>query len=87
MQMSTCIRILLPEDVMKQIEFKIKNGEYGPLTSYLGAGISKVKLGNGDEFWSIDSKKYVKAAIKVTQGLLAKDGCKLKQVNQNMRVH
>lgn len=37
-----------PEEVMKQIgtEFEIKNNEYGPPTSYLGAGISKV-LGNG----------------------------------------
>ncbi len=40
-----------PDEVMKQIgsEFEIKNGEYGPPTSYLGAGISKVQLGNGDE--------------------------------------
>lgn len=69
-----------PENVMKQIgnEFEIKNGEYGPLTSYLGAGVSKVQLGNGEECWSIDSKKYVKAAIEVIRGLLAKDGRELK---------
>jgi hypothetical protein len=56
-----------PEDVMKQIgsEFEIKNGEYGPPTSYLGAGVSKVQLGHGEQCWSMDSKKYVKAAVDV----------------------
>ena len=69
-----------PDEVMKQIgsEFEIKNGEYGPPTSYLGAGISKVQLGNGDECWTMDSKKYVKAAIEVVRGLLAEDGRELK---------
>ena len=69
-----------PEEVMKQIgnEFEIKNGEYGPPTSYLGAGISKVQLGNGEECWSMDSKKYVKAAIDAVRGLLAEDGRELK---------
>ncbi len=69
-----------PEDVMKQIgtEFEIKNGEYGPPQSYLGAGISKVQLGNGEECWAMDSKKYVKAAIEVVRGLLAEDGRELK---------
>ena len=34
-----------PEEVMKQIgsEFEIKNGEYGPPTSYLGAEVSKIQ--------------------------------------------
>jgi hypothetical protein len=65
---------------MKQIgsEFEIKNDEYGPPTSYLGAGISKVQLANGNECWSMDSKKYVKAAIEVVRGLLAEDGRELK---------
>ena len=70
-----------PDAVMKQIgsEFEIKNGEYGPPTSYLGAGISKVQLGNGEECWSMDSKKYVKAAIEIVRGLvLAEDGRELK---------
>jgi hypothetical protein len=69
-----------PYKVMQQIgnEFEIKNGEYGPPTYYLGAGISKVQLGNGDECWTMDSKKYVKAAIEVVWGLLAKDGRELK---------
>jgi hypothetical protein len=69
-----------PEEVMKQIgtEFEIKNDEYGPPTSYLGAGISKVQLVNGTECWSMDSKKYVKAAVEVVRGLLAEDGRELK---------
>ena len=39
-----------PEEVMKQIgsEFEIKNDKYGPPTSYLGAGISKVQIANGE---------------------------------------
>jgi hypothetical protein len=40
-----------PDKIMEEIgkEFEIKNGEYGPPTSYLGAGISKVQLSTGDE--------------------------------------
>jgi hypothetical protein len=66
---------------MKQIgsEFEIKNGEYGPPTSYLGAGISKVQLSYGEECLSLDSKKYVKAAVDIVWGLLADDGRELKK--------
>lgn len=69
-----------PEEVMKQIgkEFEIKNNEYGPPTSYLGASITKVQLDNGEECWAMDSKKYVKAAIEVVRGLLAEDGREFK---------
>jgi hypothetical protein len=69
-----------PEELMKQIgsKFEIKNGKYGPPTSYLGAGISKVQLSNGKERWSLDSKKYVKAAIDIVRGLPAEDGRELK---------
>ena len=65
-----------PKEVMKEIskEFEIKNGEYGPLTRYLGAGVSKVQFSTGEECWSMDSKKYVKAAIQVVQDLLSEDG-------------
>ncbi len=65
---------------MKQIgnEFEIKNGEYGPPTSYLGAEVLKVQLGNAEQCWSMDSKKYVKAAVDVVRGLLAEDGRELK---------
>ena len=54
-----------PEEIMKQIgnEFEIKNGEYGPPTSYLGAEVLKVQLGNAEQCWSMDSKKYVKARL------------------------
>ncbi len=69
-----------PEELMKQIgsKFEIKNGEYGPPTSYLGAGISKVQLSNGKECLSLDSKKYVKATVDIVRGLLAEDGRELK---------
>ena len=69
-----------PGDIMVQIgkEFEIKNGEYGPPTSYLGAGISKVQLCTGEECWSMDSKSYVKAAIQVVGDLLSEDGRELK---------
>ena len=69
-----------PDELMKQIgsEFEIKNGEYGPPTLYLGAEVSKVQLGNGEQCWSMDSKKYVKAAIDVVRGLIAEDGQELK---------
>ncbi len=65
---------------MKEIgkEFEIKDKVYGPPTCYLGAGISKVQLSTGEECWSMDSKKYVKAAIQVVQDLLAEDGQELK---------
>jgi hypothetical protein len=69
-----------PKEVMKQIgaKFEIKNDEYGPPTSYLGAEISKVTLNGGSECWSMDSKKYIKATLEVIRGLLAKDGCELR---------
>jgi hypothetical protein len=42
---------------MKDIgkEFQIKDNKYGPLTIYLGAGISKFQLMNGSTCWSMDS--------------------------------
>jgi hypothetical protein len=43
----------------------LKINEYGPPTTYLGAGVSKVQLSTGEECWSMDSKKYIKAAIQV----------------------
>jgi hypothetical protein len=69
-----------PEEVMKQIgaEFEIQNNEYGPPTSYLGTGISKVTLNGRAECWSMDSKKYVKAALEVIRGFLARDGRELR---------
>ena len=65
---------------MKEIGkgFEIKNGEYGLPTSYLGAGVVKVQLSTGEECWSMDSKKYMKAAVQVVQDLLAEDSQELK---------
>jgi hypothetical protein len=51
-----------PDDIMKSIgeQFKIKNGEFGPPTTYLGVGISQVQLDDGSMCWSMESQKYVK---------------------------
>jgi hypothetical protein len=78
-----------PEEVMKAIgaEFQIKNDEYGPPTTYLGAGISKVQLSNGKECWSMDSHKYVLAAIEVVCDLLGKYGLELKTEMQRKGEH
>lgn len=78
-----------PEDIMKQIgtEFEIKNNEYGPPTSYLGGGISKIDIGNGESCWSMDSKQYVKAAIQVVRDLLTEDGRELKCGKQGQGQH
>ncbi len=68
-----------PEEVMKSIreQFEIKNGEYGPPTTYLGAGISQVQLDDGSMCWSMESQKYVKAAIDTIKALLLEDGREL----------
>ncbi len=54
-----------PKDIMKSIgaQFEIKNNDYGPPTTYLRAGISQVQLNDGSMCWSMESHKYVKAAI------------------------
>ena len=58
-------------------QFEIKNNEYGPPTTYLGAGISQVQINNGSMCWSMESQKYVKAAVKTIQNLLLEDGREL----------
>jgi hypothetical protein len=65
-----------PEEVMKSIreQFEIKNGEFGPPMKYLGAGISQVQLNDGNMCWSMESQKYVKAAIDTINALLLEDG-------------
>ena len=70
-----------PADVMESIghQFEIKNNEYGPPTTYLGAGISKVQLDNGDMCWSMESHKYVTAAVDTIKGLLLESGRELKK--------
>ena len=69
-----------PNEVMKGIgeQFEIKNGEYGPPTTYLGAGISQVQLSDGTMCWSMESHKYVKAAVDTIQNILLEDGRELK---------
>ena len=68
-------------------EFEIKNDEYGPPTSYLGAGVSQVQLERGKECWSMDSRKYVKTTIEVVHNLLAKNGQELKTDKQGKGYH
>ena len=64
-----------PEKVMKDIgeQFEIKNNDYGPPMSYLGAGISQVQVNDESMCWSMGSQKYVKAAVKTIQTLLLED--------------
>ncbi len=68
-----------PSEVMIAIgeQFEIKNDEYGPPTTYLGAGISQVQIDDGSMCWSMESQKYVKAAVETIQELLLKDGREL----------
>jgi hypothetical protein len=72
-----------PEKIMKAIgkRFEIKNNEYGPPTIYLGAGISKITV-DEQECWSMESSKYVKAAVQTIKDLLAEDGRELKTGNR-----
>ena len=69
-----------PEEIMKSIgeQFEIKNGEYGPPTTYLSAGISQVQLDDGNMCWSMESQKYIKAAIDTIKALLLEDSRELK---------
>ena len=41
---------------------------------YLGANIAKVQLKDGSTAWSMSSDDYVKGAVDVVKGMLAKDG-------------
>ncbi len=76
-----------PDDIMKSIggQFEIKNNDYGPPTTYLGAGISQVQLNDGSMCWSMESQQYMQAAIGMIKLLLLEDGQELKggQGNQH----
>ncbi len=65
-----------PDVIMKAIgeQFDIKNEEFGPPTTYLGAGISKVQLDDGSMCWSMENQNYIKAAIDTIRALLLEDG-------------
>ena len=70
-----------PVPTMRKIgkRFEIKNDEIGPPKIYLGAGICKVASDeDGSECWSMESQKYVKAAVQTVKDLLAEDGRELK---------
>jgi Reverse transcriptase (RNA-dependent DNA polymerase) len=69
-----------PTAIMKDIgkQFTIKDGKYGPPTTYLGANIEKYQLDDGSYAWSMTSKHYVKMLIETISDLLAEDGRELK---------
>ena len=58
--------------------FEIKNNQFGAPTQYLGAGILKYQLGNGNEVWSMDSNQYVKEIVETVKALLDEDDRDLK---------
>ena len=69
-----------PKSIMQAIgeEYELKDGTFDKPESYLGARIEKFTLPDGTQCWSMLSDKYVKAAVKIVQSLLAKDGQELK---------
>ena len=70
-----------PQRTMKDIgkRFEIKNDAYGHPEIYLGAGIAKMTtVDNNREVWTMESKKYVEAAVQTVKDLLAEDGRELK---------
>ena len=53
--------------------------KYGPPKLYLGAGIERFNIPDSPvKAWSMESKKYVKAAVETIKDLLAEDGRELK---------
>ena len=70
-----------PQRTMKDIgkRFEIKNDAYGHPEIYLGAGIAKMTtVDDNREVWTMESKKYVEAAVQTVKDLLAEDGRELK---------
>ncbi len=76
-----------PDELMKQIgsKFKIKNGEYGPPISHLGAGISKVQLSSGEECWSLDSRNTSRPRLTLYRDSWPRKDGNSKHQSQNMR--
>ena len=56
-----------------------------PPTTYLSAGISKVQIDDGSMCWSMESHKYVKAAMETIRTLRQEDGQELKGGQEGMR--
>ena len=75
-----------PKRTMEAIgkRFEIKNDEYGEPDTYLGAGISKMQtVEDNRTLWTMDSRKYVQAAVQTVKDLLAEDGRELKHGKAN----
>ena len=60
------------------IRFEIKNDEYGPPKTYLGADVEIFQLPDGSKAWSLLSTSYVASAVETVRALLAEDGRELK---------
>ncbi len=69
-----------PAKIMEKIgmRFEIKNDEYGPPKTYLGADVEKFQLPDGSISWSLLSTSYVTSAIETVKTLLAEEGRELK---------
>ena len=59
---------------MKGIQgtFKLKDDKIDEPEDYLGATLENIILSDGSEFWSMSSKKYVKAAVQNVKETLSK---------------
>ena len=71
---------LAPEDVIRNgigKYFKLIEGSIGEPKMYLGNKISKVKLQNGIEAWSLSSARYVHETVKNVEDHLQKINSKL----------
>ena len=60
-----------------QSRFKLKGDKIEEPTDYLGAGLSKMMMNDGQECWSMSSEKYVRAAVANVEEQLAKSGRRL----------
>jgi hypothetical protein len=58
--------------------YRLKEGSVGEPTQYLGANVGKYQLPDGRECWSLTGRDYVKNAIKNIEGILEKEGMKLR---------
>jgi hypothetical protein len=58
--------------------YRLKEGSVGEPTQYLGANVGKYQLPDGRKCWSLTGREYVKNAIKNVEGVLEKEGMKLR---------
>jgi hypothetical protein len=68
-----------PMKTMKRIQedFKLKNDKIAEPDMYLGATLSKMKLANGKECWTMSPEAYVKSAVSNVEDELKKKGKRL----------